>query len=151
MSEYRLEKIEKDVVLFLQDGVFLQGVVFLSPYAYGHSGNQTLLELLLEMERFLPFRDLAGQVRLVNREAVSHVRHEPGGEEDSLLLGERAAVRLIFFGGETLEGAVTLEMPEEKNRLKDYLNLAPACFTLISGTSHYIVNARHVQQVIPLA
>lgn len=151
MSEYRLEKIEKDVVLFLQDGVVLDGVVFLSPFAYGHSGNQTLLELLLEVERFLPFRDRAGQVRLVNREAISHVRHEPHGEENAVILSEQVSVRLIFFGGEALEGAVTLETPEEKNRLKDYLNMAPACFTLVSGASHYIVNARHIQQVIPLA
>jgi hypothetical protein len=149
MSEYRLEKIEKDVVLFLVDGVVLEGVVFLSTYAYGHSGRQTLLELLLEMERFLPFRDRTGQVRLINREAISHARYERETDEEAVPLGDQVSVRLVFFGGEVLEGAVTLDTPEEKSRIKDYLNIAPVFFSLESGSSHYIANARHIHQVIP--
>ncbi|KIH77820.1 hypothetical protein SAMN05660860_01331 [Geoalkalibacter ferrihydriticus] len=150
MSEYRLEKIEKDVVLFLVDGVVLEGVVFLSAFAYGHSGRQTLLELLREVERFLPFRDRAGTLRLINREAISHVRHVPQAQPESAPLGEEVGARLVFFGGETLEGNITLEMPEDKNRIKDFLNSAPAFFPLSSGNTHYIINSRQIHQVIPL-
>ncbi|MDO3378447.1 hypothetical protein [Geoalkalibacter halelectricus] len=150
MSEYRLEKIEKEVGLFLVDGVVLEGVVFLSSFAYGHSGRQTLLELLREVERFLPFRDRSGTLRLINREAISHVRHTPMTRPEPDPLGEEARARLVFFGGETLEGTIVLEVPEGKNRLKDFLNSAPAFFPLTAGNTHYVINSRQIHQVIPL-
>ena len=150
MSEYRLEKVEEDIVLFLNDGVVLEGVVFLSPLAYGHSGRQTLLELLLEVERFLPVRDREGQVRLINRQSITHVRYVPGEDEEHSAFGKQAGVRLVFFGGEALEGTVTLDIPEEKLRIKDYLNMAPTFFALDSGHAHYIINSHHTHQAIPL-
>lgn len=150
MSEYRLEKIEREVVLFLVDGLVLEGVVFVSSFAYGHSGAQTLLELLREMERFLPFRDRAGTFRLINREAISHVRYVPEDYVEPAPLGARAKARLFFFGGETLEGSVILEMPEDKCRIKDFLNVAPVFFPLDAGSAHYVVNSRQIHQVVPL-
>lgn len=149
MSEFRLEKIEKDVVLFLADGLVLEGVVFLSTFAYGHSGRQTFLELLREDDRFLPLRDREGNFRLVNKDAISHARHTPGSAPEPPPLGEAVQARLFFFGGETLEGTIVLEMPEGKSRLKDFVNAAPAFFPIDCGKSHYIVNSRRIHQVMP--
>jgi len=152
MSDFRFDKIEQEVVLFLADGIVLEGTVFLAPHAYTHAGPQTLLELLREIEPFLPLRDRDGSLRLVNKEAVSHARHAAGsgGDEETASLGEKIAARLFFFGGETLEGTLHVEMPRDRSRLKDFLNAAPDFFPFDSSESHYIINRRQLYQVMPL-
>lgn len=152
MSDFRFDKIEQEVVLFLADGIVLEGTVFLAPHAYTHAGPQTLLELLREPEPFLPLRDRDGSLRLVNKGAVSHARLAAGTVEgpEGIPLGEKVAVSLFFFGGETLEGTLYIEMPRDKSRLKDFLNAAPDFFPFDCGESHYIINSRLLYQVMPL-
>ncbi len=154
MSDFRFDKIEQEVVLFLADGIVLEGTVFLAPHAYTHAGPQTLLELLREDERFLPLRDRDGSLRLVNKESVSHACHAAGsGEEQDTEMtpfGEKVAARLFFFGRETLEGTLYVEMPRDRSRLKDFLNAAPDFFPFESGESNYIINSRLLYQVMPL-
>jgi len=143
MSDFRFDKIEQEVVLFLADGIVLEGTVFLAPHAYTHAGPQTLLELLREPD---------GSLRLVNKGAVSHARLAAGTVEgpEGIPLGEKVAVSLFFFGGETLEGTLYIEMPRDKSRLKDFLNAAPDFFPFDCGESHYIINSRLLYQVMPL-
>ncbi len=148
MNDFRVEKIDKEAVLFFADGVVLEGVVYLSPFAQGHSGAQTVLELLEEKDRYLPFHDREGAFRLVNKQALTHLRYGRGEEGDPLAeLGERIQVRIIFFGGETLEGAIVLNMPENRRRLLDFLNAFPDFFFLEGSSARYIVNGQMIREI----
>lgn len=149
MSLYRVDKREQPVALFLSDQVVHEGVVFLSPFASTHSGEETLLDLLREKDHFLPFRDGEGRFILVNKNAVTHVRYE-GKTEDEPVIGDRIRVRIAFFGGGVLEGTIVLDMPEEKNRLLDYVNASPGFFALEGGDARYIANGSLVREISPL-
>lgn len=148
MSLYRVDKREQPVSLFLSDQIVHEGVVFLSPFASTHVGEETLLDLLRERDQFFPFRHRDGRFILVNKNAVTHVRH-PGGEDEAGM-GEPIRVRITFFGGGTLEGTIVLDMPEEKNRLLDYVNASPGFFALEGGDGHYIANGALVREISPL-
>ncbi len=147
MSDYRVDKQELPVMIFLSDGMVHEGVMFLSPFSPSHSGEQTLLELFRDADAFLPFRDKADQFMLVNKNAVTHVRYPV--QEGPAPIGVSKQVRLTFFGGENLEGTLSILMPEGKNRTQDFINSSPGFFNLDAGEAHYVVNGHLIREIIP--
>ncbi|HAD04163.1 MAG: hypothetical protein A2091_05790 [Desulfuromonadales bacterium GWD2_61_12] len=148
MSLYRVDKKELSVALFLTDGVVHEGVVFLSPFSPARAGRQTLLEVFREREPFFPFRDNSESFALVNKNAITHARYVEA-EEEELALGEELSVRIVFFGGEVLQGKIRLAMPEGQNRLQDHVNAAPGFFPLEGGEYRYIVNGALIREIAP--
>lgn len=149
MNEYRVDKQELPVVLFLSDGAIHEGVVFLSPFSSIYSGPQTILELFREEEAFLPFRDKGGQFILINKSALTHVRYPRGTEADQTI-GDKLNVRITFFGGELLEGILTIAMPAGQNRLMDYINASPGFFILEGEEFCYLANGALVREISPV-
>ena len=150
MSVYRVEKTELPVVVFQADGSIMKGVVFLSSSAYSHTGKQTLLDLMREPEEFFPFRSEAGAFHVANKKTITHIRFEP--QEDVCAydsLGTREDVDIIFIGGEELSGTVTIEMPEGRGRLFDFLNAMQGFFLLENQEAHYLVNVAQIRDVSP--
>lgn len=148
MSLYRVDKRELAVALFLTDGVVREGVVFLSSFSPARDGRQTLLEVFREREPFFPFRDNSESFALVNKNAITHARFVEE-EEEELALGEELSVRIVFFGGELLQGKIRLAMPEGQNRLQDYVNAAPGFFPLEGAEYRYIVNGALIREIAP--
>lgn len=150
MSLYRVEKSELSVVVFQADGSVMKGVVFLSATAYSHMGQQTLLDLLKEPGDFFPFRSEAGDFCVTNKQTITHIRFEPPEqEEDYQSLGDREDVDIKFVGGEQLCGTVTIEMPEGRNRLFDFINAMEGFFLLQNQEAHYLVNVSQVRDISP--
>ena len=150
MSLYRVEKSELSVVVFQADGSVMKGVVFLSATAYSHMGQQTLLDLLKEPGDFFPFRSEAGKFCVTNKQTITHIRFEPPEqEEDYQSLGDREDVDIKFVGGEQLSGTVTIEMPEGRNRLFDFINAMEGFFLLQNQEAHYLVNVSQVRDISP--
>ena len=131
MSVYRVEKSELPVVVFQADGSVMKGVVFLSATAYSHMGKQTLLDLLKEPGEFFPFRSDTGNFCVTNKQTITHIRFDPPVQEDDYQsLGDREEVDIKFVGGEQRSGTVTIEMPEGRNRLLDFINAMEGYFLL---------------------
>ena len=150
MSVYRVEKTELPVVIFQADGSVMKGVVFLSATAYSHMGKQTLLDLLKEPGDFFPFRSEAGAFCVANKQTITHIRFDPPEEEDGFQsLGDREDVDIKFVGGEQLSGTVTIEMPEGRNRLFDFLNAMAGFFLLQNQEANYLVNVKQIRDVNP--
>jgi hypothetical protein len=150
MSVYRVEKTELPVVVFQADGSVMKGVVFLSASAYSHMGQQTLLALLKEPGNFFPFRSDAGAFCVANKKTITHIRFEPPKEETAFQsLGDRVDVDVKFVGGEQLSGTVTIEMPEGRNRLFDFINAMQGFFLLQNQEAHYLVNVTQIRDVNP--
>lgn len=149
MSLYRVDKREVNVALFLTDGVVHEGVVFLSSLSQSHDGRQTLLEMFREREPFFAFRDNSESFALVNKNAITHARFVER-EEEELALGEELSVRIVFFGGEALQGKIRLAMPEGQSRLQDYVNAAPGFFPLEGSEFRYIINGTLIREIAPL-
>ncbi len=149
MSVYRVDKEECPVVLFTADGMVQEGVIFLSPYASTHTGQQSPLDLMREKEQFFPFRSQAGNFTLVNKDAITHLRYQPE-EHQEPPFGEPMQVQVTFFGGELLQGTLTLNMPQGKNRLIDYINAAPGWFALQGSEAGYLANGALIREIQPL-
>jgi hypothetical protein len=150
MSIYRVEKSELAVVIFQADGSVMKGVVFLSPSAYSHTGKQTLLDLLKEQGNFFPFRSEAGSFTIANKQTITHIRVDPSTETPAYKsLGDREDVDIKFVGGEQLSGTVTIEMPEGRNRLFDFVNAMKGFFLLQTQDAYYLVNIAQVRDVNP--
>jgi hypothetical protein len=148
MNIYHVDKLECPVTLFLQDGLVREGVVFLSPFSPSHAGAQTLLELVNEEAPFFPFRRDDGSFSLVNKALVSHLRFQAPPPED-WPLGHRIEVSLAFAGGEVLRGTLTVQAPEGKDRLQDFLNLRQTFIQIDCGDAHYLVNPRLTWEIVP--
>ena len=150
MSVYHVEKSELSVVVFQADGSIMKGVVFLSATAYSHMGKQTLLDLLKEPGDFFPFRSEAGEFCVTNKQTITHIRFEPPEQEEQYQsLGDREDVEIKFVGGEQLVGTVTIEMPEGRNRLLDFINAMKGFFLLQTQEAHYLVNVSQVRDISP--
>lgn len=150
MSVYRVEKTELPVVIFQADGSVMKGVVFLSASAYSHMGQQTLLDLLKEPGNFFPFRSETGAFCVANKTSITHIRFDPPEESSEYAsLGDREDVDIKFVGGEQLSGTVTIEMPEGRNRLFDFLNAMNGFFLLQNQEAHYLVNITQIRDVNP--
>jgi len=150
MSIYRVEKSELPVVLFQADGSVMKGVVFLSATAYSHMGQQTLLDLMKEPGAFFPFRSDAGGFCVANKKTITHIRFDPPQENpDYQAYGDREDVDIKFVGGEQLIGTVTIEMPEGKNRLFDFVNAMDGFFVLQNQEAHYLVNITQIRDISP--
>ena len=148
MSQYRVDKKEEPIAIHFTDQVVREGVVFLSPYASTHPGQETLLDLLRDKDAFLPFRDSTDGFTLVNKSAIAYLSHHKDIGATPLI-GDQAAVRITFHGGVSLEGVLTLDMPEGKNRLLDYMNASPGFFALQGTEASYIVNGVQIRDIIP--
>jgi hypothetical protein len=150
MSVYRVEKTELPVVVFQADGSVMKGVVFLSANAYSHIGQQTLLDLMKEPGEFFPFRSDAGAFCVANKQTITHIRFDPSEEASAYeSLGDREDVDIKFVGGEQLSGTLTIEMPEGRNRLFDFLNAMNGFFLLQNQEAFYLVNVAQIRDVNP--
>ncbi|WP_432823809.1 hypothetical protein [Trichloromonas sp.] len=147
MNDYRVDKLEIPVMLFLADGVVHDGIMFLSPFSPSHSGSQRLVDLFRETDTFCPFKTRDGRFCLVNKSSVTHARYPVQNEEETY--GDRIKVRLTFYGGELLEGTIIIAMPPGKGRLQDYINSTPGFFCLLTEESHYIVNGDLIREISP--
>ena len=150
MSVYRVEKNELPVVVFQADGSVMKGVVFLSASAYSHTGQQTLLDLMRESGDFFPFRSDAGAFCVANEQSITHIRYNPPEKTSrDNSLGSREDVDIKFVGGEQLSGTVTIEMPEGRTRLIDYMNAMQGFFLLQNQEAYYLVNIKQVRNINP--
>lgn len=146
MSEYRIEKHEERVVIFMADGIVYEGSVFLSPFAQNRSGGQTVADLLKEEQPFLPLKTANGEFHLVSKSMISHLRYAEQSTSE-LELPERN-VKLIFLGGEELLGTVSYDLPAANSRVQDFFNSGEKFFAMRSGGHDYLVNLNMIQGVV---
>jgi hypothetical protein len=85
--------------------------------------------------------------------ALAVPRHlEEGSEESDGLqkAAERQEVEVAFEDGTLLRGTIVYVLPEDHNRVQDYLMQEGRHFRMWSGGSMYIVNKKRVVSVRPL-
>jgi len=145
-NELRVEKRQEQVSLFLADGVVIEGVVFLAQYAMHHTGEQTVHDLLLETDPFLPMKANNGDFHLVRKGMISHVRCPISLGQELEFVEHR--VRISFLGNEALQGIVKLDLPEHVARLTDFINGGNEFFPLFTGGHTYLVNRSLIRDIV---
>ena len=144
----KVEKQTQQVSLFMTDGVIFDGHVYLSQYAMHHSGEQTVLDLLIDGNPFLPMRNTTGEFQLIQKGMISHARCEVP-MNDKINYTQRQ-VKISFPKSEILTGALKIDMPSHSVRLTDYINAGNDFFPLFSGEVAYLVNRSLIRDIILL-
>ena len=147
-KDLRVEKRPEQVDLFMADGVVFEATVFLAQYAMYHSGEQQVLDLLLEDDAFLPAKAADGSFHLVRKGMIAHICCAVVLEE-GLDYSDRQ-VKISFSGGEVLQGTVKIDMPAHCARLTDYLNAGNEFFPIFCESATYLVNRHLIRDVVLL-
>lgn len=145
-KELRVEKRQEQVGLFMADGVVFEVTVFLAQYAMHHSGEQNVLDLLLEDDPFLPAKGANGDFHLVRKGMISHIRCAVTLDEGLEYIDRQ--VKISFPGGEVLQGTVRMDLPAHSARLTDYINSGSEFFPLFSGEHAYLVNRSLIRNLV---
>jgi hypothetical protein len=130
------------------------GDVHLQLVARTHSGPESPLDLLNREEPFfavtlegeLPVLLAKAQVLYVTVPLQSAI-NDPVRESAA----RRLELEVELADGSLFEGAVMLELPPDRPRLLDFLNLASRFFALHTSDAVRLLNRDHIRAVSPLA
>lgn len=144
MDEQRISVDTRVVRIELSNGQQLEGEMFLQLHGLHQSGPQRVGEVLGSEDAFLPLR-VAGQVKLINLDQVVAVAVAAELEFDPLLeLGERHEVQVTAAGGEPLEAEIFVNLPNGRNRSKDFLDQKKRFLLFRCGDEVVYLARRHI-------
>ncbi len=137
----RLEKIKRRVTLCRSDGMKLEVNFFLSPYAEGHSGREFLLDILNSNLTFLPVEDIrTNAILFLNKSKIMYLEIPERDLAEETVLNPEKSVRVELTNHEILNLSFFMEMPEERSRISDYLNLSAQFIYLCGKEKDLILN-----------
>jgi hypothetical protein len=156
MSEYRVEKVRRRLVLLLLSGERLEGDVFLRPVSRHRSRPEDPADLLNDPEPFFALvRD--GEAILVAKSNVA--RADTTYDEDEFENIETSAlgaslgvpVEVTLTDGSLCAGSIFLESRSDRPRLLDFLNSYRSRFLpLVDASQVVLLNTHtiaHVREV----
>jgi hypothetical protein len=147
MSEYRIEKLKREVSVLLANGERLEGQMFLRPVSRYRPRSEDPLELLNDVEPFFPLMLENGKAVLISKSGVAIVETSIEDEDQDLTaLGYLVDVTLI--NGSSCRGSVFVERQPGRQRLYDFLNAYPSRFMSVVNTDKLIlINTQTIAQV----
>ena len=131
----------------------MEGMFSLDPGSRQHDGPETILDRLNSEERLLPFHRAEDDVvMLVSRTEVEYVAAGDEVTVDYVMppphhVTHQERVRVRFRAGQEVCGILRLELPEDLNRVSDYLNLPEDFFPLATPGEVLLVNKRQITTV----
>jgi len=144
MGDRRLQVSTRQVKLILADSRALSGELFLQLFSVHGTGPQRLAELINGDELFLPLRTTS-RVQLVNIEQVVSLScADPKERHELMTFGTCYQVRVIPLAGEMIEANIYVNLPESRNRVKDFLNQADRFLPLVREKEIVYLNPRHI-------
>ena len=152
MSDYRIEKSRRRVVVTTQSGQTIAGEMFLQPFARPGGGDERPADALNGAEHFFPLAVTPEDIILVAKAQVVHVATsaEPEPDDDDPL-ARRMLVEVGLSTGGTHTGSITVEAPAERSRLLDLLNRDHSRFLTLHGLDGLLlINRRVIERVRPL-
>ena len=152
MPEY-VDKLRVTVRVSRSGEPPVEGTLSLLPHSAHHAGPETLLELLDPSAGFLPFeRSTDNAVLLLSRPDIQWVM--AGLEVDPELIRPPAyrftrqeRVWVSLRDGDVLDGVIQMELPENINRVSDYLNGPERFFPLATRQGTFLVHKAAVREV----
>jgi hypothetical protein len=114
---------------------------FLSPYAEGHSGREFLLDILNSNLTFLPVEDIrTNAILFLNKSKIMYLEIPERDLAEETVLNPEKSVRVELTNHEILNLSLFMEMPEERSRISDYLNLSAQFIYLCGKEKDLILN-----------
>jgi len=151
MNELRVPTVALVAEVACADGRTFTGRIFVPAAASHHSGPMRPEEWINEPVSFFPFlHDDASTPVMLNKHTVLVVTLQ-GGESaeggETIGLERRVAIEC---GGRWFEGVLHIDMPENHQRVQDYLNRVELFLTLTEGPRRHLVQKEHITRVVEL-
>jgi len=151
MKELSIDKKKMQVVITFADGSKEKGEIFLAQYAGGHHGHQKVADLLNGEKGFLPVSMENGAIEFVSKGQILTIEGELVAEEDEEMLSagliHQKNVTVVTSGKQTITGTLLAEVPDERSRLSDCLNL-PEDFIRLKSESRYLhINKAMIKKI----
>lgn len=152
MDDLSVRKGRATITAIFSDGTKIRGEVFLASYSDKHYGHQKVADILEDEKLFIPvsIRE-EDRVEFINKNLVMIMEGELSSAEDeeklSIGLYHIEKVRVVFINGEIMEGAMLSEVPPERSRLSDCLNLPDGFISMIKGGRYFYLNKKMVIRV----
>jgi len=137
----------------LADGTRLSGDLHLQPSTELHQSVETPLELLNRADRFLALTLPDGGVELVSKDHVVVLEVDASAPDPVWNPTPGASdlrLEAVMTGHERWSGTVHAQLPPDRSRPLDFLNLPDRFFALASGDTIRYLNRAHVMHVRPL-
>jgi hypothetical protein len=145
MDELRVPMVTVPAEVLCADGRRLSGTVFVPAAASHHDGPTRPEEWINDgREFFALLPDGAPAPLILNKEQIVTVTVPV---ESSLHADVLREVE-IEAGSERIAGTLHVDMPENQQRVLDYLNRAPAFVPLYSGSRLHLVHKRHIARLL---
>ena len=120
--EFAVPKEKQLVTVYLLGGDTIEGNIFLEYYPEARSLHQKLLAFFEDGNEFFPL-SAAGTPEFVNKHAARMVEVHYPDEEETFGLMHVELVTVIFRDGSQVSGDLMADVPQERRRLSDSLNL----------------------------
>ena len=146
-------KDRQDVTVHLSDGGVLEGTIFLEYSQAERTLLQKVTAFLEAGNTFFPLRlTEGGATEFINKKNVRNVElaYSADAEKDSLALSlmYQVEVTAIFANGSAISGALLAEVPLEKARLSDCLNLPNRFLSVKVDSKICYINKSALQKVV---
>lgn len=151
MSEYRIEKLRRELSVVLRDGSRLEGDVFLRPVSRHRSRPEDPADLLNDPDPFFAL-ERSGETVLVAKEQVTSAVTTVD-EDDALETGALGVtVEVTLHDGTVCDGSIFMEARNDRQRLLDYLNeYRPRFLPIVSPGHLLLVNTESIALVREVA
>ena len=152
MDGLSVQKNKANVTVILPDNTKIKGEVFLASYSDSHYGHQKVADILEEDKLFIPLsiKD-EDRVEFININQIVILEGELSTPEDeeklSMGLYHIEKVKITFANNETFEGAMISEVPKERSRLSDCLNMDGKFISTIKNGRYFYLNKNMITRV----
>lgn len=151
MSEYRIEKLRRELSVVLKDGSRLEGDVFLRPVSRHRSRPEDPADLLNDPDPFFALERTGETVLVAKTQVASAVTTVD--DDDALETGALGVlVEVTLHDGSVCDGSIFMESRNDRPRLLDYLNsYRPRFLPIVSPGQLLLVNTQSIALVREVA
>lgn len=151
VSDYRIEKLRRELAVILSDGSRVEGEVFLRPVSRHRSRPEEPVDLLNDAEPFFALMRNGEAVLIAKAQVTSAVTTLD--EDDALDTGALGVtVELTLRDGTVYDGSIFMESRNDRPRLLDFLNAYRERFLpIVSPGQLLLVNTESIAHVREVA
>jgi len=155
-NAFTIPKDHQSVTVRFSTGVALEGEIFMESVSEGLSMHQKISAFIEHGNAFFPIRAIARRnTEFINKNKIQLIEvslpEDPGTGYFADQLMHSIPVTVYLNEGNTVSGELLAEVPQEKNRLSDCLNLTDKFLTVKSGQKMFYINKEALQKVVHAA
>jgi hypothetical protein len=146
--EFAVPKDKQLVTVHLIGGETRTGNIFLEYVPEALTLHQKVKMFLEDANRFFPLTAEGMPPTFINKERVSMLEVAASDEEPAYHLMHIEDITTLFTDGTALSGELLAEVPKEKARLSDCLNLPESFLSIKREKTMCYINKNTIQKVI---